>query len=52
MKQNNNKSSEVVKVSKASLIALVASQIKGKSLFPKKVEEARKILDHARLLKK
>lgn len=52
MKHNNNKSPELVKVSKAGLIALVASQIKGKSLFPKKVEEAKKILDRARLVKK
>jgi hypothetical protein len=51
MKQNK-KQGELVKVSKSGLIALVASQIKGKSLFPKKVEEAKKILGHARLVKK
>jgi hypothetical protein len=50
--KHNNKSVELVKVSKSGLIALVASQIKGKSLFPKKMEEARRILDHARLVKK
>lgn len=52
MKQNEEKSTELVKVSKASIIALVASQIKGKILFPKKMEEAKKMLDHARFLKK
>jgi hypothetical protein len=46
-----NKSTDLVKVSKASLILLVASQIKGKILFPKKMEEAKKMLDHARFVK-
>ncbi|WP_153825477.1 hypothetical protein [Niastella caeni] len=52
MKQTENKSTEFVKVSKAGLIALIASQIKGKILFPKKMEEAKKMLDHARFVKK
>jgi hypothetical protein len=52
MKHKQTKSPELVKVSKASLIALIASQIQGKILFPKKVEEAKKILDHARFIKK
>ncbi len=52
MKHNEKKSTELVKVSKASIIALVASQIKGKVLFPKKMEEAKKMLDHARFVKK
>jgi hypothetical protein len=52
MKQSENKSTELVKVSKATIIALVASQIKGKILFPKKMEEAKKMLDHARFVKK
>jgi len=52
MKRKGNKSAELVKVSKSSLISLVASQIKGKILFPKKMEEAKKMLDHARLIKK
>ena len=52
MKQEETKPTEYVKVSKASIIALVASQIKGKILFPKQVEEARRILDHARFIKK
>jgi len=52
MKQKEIKYDDVVKVSKAGLIALIASQIKGKILFPKKVEEAKRILDHARFIKK
>ena len=52
MKQKENKSEELVKVSKAGLISLVALHIKGKILFPKKVEEAKWILDHARFIKK
>lgn len=52
MKHKENKSNELVKVSKAGLISLVASQIKGKILFPKKMEEAKKMLDHARIVKK
>jgi hypothetical protein len=52
MKHKETNSPELVKVSKSSLIALIASQIQGKILFPKKVEEAKKILDHARFIKK
>ncbi|WP_205514467.1 hypothetical protein [Longitalea arenae] len=52
MKHKKNKTPDLVKVSKASLISMVASQIKGKILFPKKMEEAKKMLDHARLVKK
>ena len=52
MESTGNKSPELVKISKAKLIALAASQIKGKSLFPKQVEEARKILDRARIVRK
>jgi hypothetical protein len=50
MKKQNQQ--EYVKVSKAWLTSLIASQIKGKILFPKKVEEAKKMLDHARFVKK
>jgi hypothetical protein len=52
MENNQNKQTELVKVSKAALIALVASQIKGKILFPKQMEEARKMLERARFVKK
>lgn len=52
MKREQKKKAETVKVSKAGLLALVASQIKGKDLFPKKTENARKILEHARIVKK
>jgi len=52
MKQKETKPTEYVKVSKAWLTSLIASQIKGKILFPKKMEEAKKMLDHARFIKK
>jgi hypothetical protein len=52
MEPKENKSEELVKVSKAALISLVASQIKGKILFPKQMEEARKMLERARFVKK
>jgi hypothetical protein len=52
MKHKEIKSTEYVKVSKAGLTSLIASQIKGKILFPKKMEEAKNMLDHARFIKK
>jgi hypothetical protein len=52
MKHKENKSGELEKVSKPGLISLVASQIKGEILFPEKMAEAKKMLDHARLVKK
>jgi hypothetical protein len=52
MEFNAHKSPELVKVSKSALIFLIASQIKGKILFPKKMEEARRILDRARFVTK
>jgi hypothetical protein len=52
MKKEETKPTEYVKVSKALLTSLIASHIKGKILFPKQVEEAKKMLDHARFIKK
>lgn len=52
MKQKENKSTELVKVSKTGLVAMVTSQIKGKDLFPKKTEAAKKMLSRARYVKK
>ena len=51
MKSKEKKSTDLPKVSKSTVVALVASNIKGKSLFPKKIEEGKKILDRARLAK-
>jgi hypothetical protein len=51
MKSQEKKSTGLVKVSKSTVVALVASKIKGKNLFPKKMEEGKKILDRARLAK-
>ena len=44
MEQKENKSTEFVRVPKAWVIAIVAEQIKGKILFPRKVEVANRIL--------
>jgi hypothetical protein len=52
MEQKENKSTVLVRVPKAWVIAMVAEQIKGKILFPKKVAEANRILDRARFVKK
>jgi hypothetical protein len=51
MTSKKNKSTELVKVSKSNLIALIASKIKGKTLFPKKIDAGKKLLDRARLIK-
>jgi hypothetical protein len=51
MKRKTEKSTEVIKVSKAGILSFVASQLKGKILFPKKMEEAKKILNHAKIVK-
>jgi len=51
MKHNQKKSEELTKASKSEILARVASKIKGKDLFPKKTEEAKKILAHARFVK-
>lgn len=51
MEQKENKSTEMVRVPKAWVIAMIAKQIKGKILFPRKVEEANRILDRARFVR-
>ncbi|MBO9203268.1 MULTISPECIES: hypothetical protein [Niastella] len=50
--ENEEKPEELVTISKSSFIALIARDIKGRSLFPKKVEEAKRILERARFVKK
>ena len=52
MEQKENKSIELVRVPKAWVIARVAEQIKGKILFPRKIEEAKRILENCRFVKK
>jgi hypothetical protein len=52
MKQSRNKTEKMVKVSEATLLSLVASQIKGKILFPEKMEQGQKILTRAKFIKK
>lgn len=50
MEQNKNKPIDLAKLTRAELIAYVAEQIKGKVLFPRQIEEAKKILDRARFV--
>ena len=40
--EKGNKKEELVTVTKKSLLALVASQLKGRDLFPEKIEEAKR----------
>ncbi|MEN9684669.1 MAG: hypothetical protein RLZZ28_455 [Bacteroidota bacterium] len=44
MKTNETKSADLVKVKKSTLLSLVADKLKGRTLFPEKVEAARKYL--------
>ena len=44
MKVKATKSKELVKVSESGLLSLVASKLKDRSLFPQKVEDAKKYL--------
>ncbi|WP_430898664.1 MULTISPECIES: hypothetical protein [unclassified Paraflavitalea] len=44
MKAKETKSKEMVKVPESGLLSLVASKLKGRDLFPKKVEDAKKYL--------
>jgi hypothetical protein len=50
MKLEIKKNNEVVKIPKAGILSFVASQLKGKVLFPKKMEEAKKMLQHAKIV--
>lgn len=44
MKTKKTKSKKMVKVTEAGLLSLVAAKLKGKVLFPQKVEEAKSYL--------
>jgi hypothetical protein len=50
MEQNNDKPVDLSKLTRPELIAYVAEQIRGKILFPRQVEEAKRILDRARFV--
>ncbi|MBO9203269.1 MULTISPECIES: hypothetical protein [Niastella] len=52
MRPDSNKSTELVRVSKAGLLALVARQIMGRDLFPKRTAEAKRIIERMRFVKK
>ena len=48
MKAKENKPINLVKVSDAELLSLVASKLKGKVLFPERVENAKKYLKNVK----
>ena len=49
MKTKETKSKELVKVPESALLSLVALKLKGKILFPQKIEDAKKFLKKAKL---
>lgn len=49
METKENKTEEMVKVPQSGLLSLVASKLKGRNLFPKKVENAKKYMSNAKL---
>ncbi len=48
MKTKGRKSKDIVKVPESGLLSLVASKLKDRVLFPKKVEDARKFLQNVK----
>ncbi|MCX6319887.1 MAG: hypothetical protein NTW29_21590 [Bacteroidetes bacterium] len=44
MKKEETNSNEMVKVSESGLLSLVVSKLKGRVLFPQKIEDAKKYL--------
>jgi hypothetical protein len=47
MKPKENTAKEVVTVPKAAFLSLVAAKLKGRVLFPRKIEDAKKYLQKA-----
>jgi len=50
MKTEENTKKKLDKESKAKLLALVAEKLKGRDLFPKQTEEARRFLKNAKFV--
>ena len=50
MKTKNIENDKLVQIPESTLMALVISQLKGKILFPEKVEAAKKYLKHLQKL--
>lgn len=48
MKAKETKSKELVKVPESGLLSLVASKLKDRVLFPKKIEDAKKYLKNVK----
>lgn len=51
MKTKDKKTNELVNVSEAGLLSLVAAKLKGRVLFPRRIEEAKKFLQKAKIVK-
>lgn len=49
MKAKEAKVKDLVKVPKSGLLSLVASKLKGRVLFPEKVEDAKKYLQNVKV---
>jgi hypothetical protein len=49
MKTKDTKLKELVKVTESGLLSLVASKLKDRVLFPKKVEDAKKYLQKVKV---
>lgn len=50
MKTKENKKGNIVAVPESVLLTLVAARLKGRVLFPKKMEAAKKHLDSTRVI--
>jgi hypothetical protein len=48
MKTKETKSKELVKIPESDLVSLVASKLKDRVLFPKKIEEAKEFLQNVK----
>jgi hypothetical protein len=48
MKTKETKSKELVKMPESGLLSLVASKLKDRVLFPKKIEEAKEFLQNVK----
>ncbi len=48
MKTKETKSKELVKIPESGLLSLVASKLKDRVLFPKKIEEAKEFLQNVK----
>jgi hypothetical protein len=50
--KENNHTGKLVKVQESVLLSLVASKLKGRTLFPEKTEAAKRYLKHVKITAK